>query len=91
MRDDKVHIKYVPTQVVTEFVRHLLKGAQGEPLDGILYRSSRARVDSGGHLADPEQCGPRERERPLPPNYLLLFSSVRYASPDELRYLWPAN
>jgi hypothetical protein len=39
-RDDRVHIKYVPTQVVTEFLR-TAKLPEGVKLDGIRYRSSR--------------------------------------------------
>ncbi len=38
-RDDRVHIEYVPTQVVTEYVRSTKIG--GERVDGIRYRSSR--------------------------------------------------
>lgn len=39
-RNDRVHIEYVPTQVVTEFVRiqHLKGGVA--PIDGILYTSA---------------------------------------------------
>jgi hypothetical protein len=39
-RDDRVHIEYVPTQVVTEFLR-TAKLPEGVKLDGIRYRSSR--------------------------------------------------
>lgn len=39
-RDDRVHIEYVPTQVVTEFLR-TTKLPEGVKLDGIRYRSSR--------------------------------------------------
>jgi hypothetical protein len=39
-RDDRVHIEYVPTQVVTEFLR-TTKLPEGAKLDGIRYRSSR--------------------------------------------------
>lgn len=38
-RDDRVHIEYVPTQVVTEYVR--TTKLDGQPFDGIRYRSSR--------------------------------------------------
>jgi len=38
-RDDRIHIDYVPTQVVTEYVRSA-RFSNG-PLDGIRYRSSR--------------------------------------------------
>lgn len=39
-RDDRVHIEYVPTQVVTEFLR-TAKLPERVKLDGIRYRSSR--------------------------------------------------
>jgi hypothetical protein len=39
-RDDRVHIEYVPTQVVTEFFRTMFKDHQGS-IDGIRYASSR--------------------------------------------------
>ena len=38
-RDDKVHINYVPTQVVTEFVRSRLTSG-GQRIDGIKYGSA---------------------------------------------------
>lgn len=38
-RDDRVHIKYVPTQVVTEFIRSQVT-VGGENVDGIMYESS---------------------------------------------------
>lgn len=34
------HIDYVPTQVVSEYLRHILK-ISGKSLDGIVYQSSR--------------------------------------------------
>jgi hypothetical protein len=40
-RDERQHIEYVPTQVFTEFVRHIMKGPGGAPIHGIRYRSSR--------------------------------------------------
>jgi hypothetical protein len=39
-RDDRIHIEYVPTQVVTEYVR-TAGIADGTKIDGIRYRSSR--------------------------------------------------
>ena len=38
-RDDRVHIEYVPTQVITEFVRSR-RLPDGRLVDGIKYRSS---------------------------------------------------
>ena len=39
-RDDRIHIEYVPTQVVTEYVRTSVV-IEGRSIDGIRYRSSR--------------------------------------------------
>jgi hypothetical protein len=39
-RDDRVHVEYVPTQVVTEFFRTVATQG-GSSIDGIVYRSSR--------------------------------------------------
>jgi hypothetical protein len=39
-RDDRIHIDYVPTQVITEYVRDAKLGGD-PPLDGIKYRSAR--------------------------------------------------
>jgi hypothetical protein len=39
-RDDRAHIEYVPTQVVTEYLRSVLRTEKGV-VEGIRYRSSR--------------------------------------------------
>jgi RES domain len=39
-RDDRVHVEYVPTQVVTEYVRTAIR-IKGRKVDGIRYSSSR--------------------------------------------------
>jgi hypothetical protein len=39
-RDDRIHIDYVPTQVITEYLRDATLDGDG-PLDGIKYRSAR--------------------------------------------------
>jgi HEPN/RES N-terminal domain 1/RES domain len=39
-RDDRVHVEYIPTQVVTEFLRTVVTW-NGNRIDGIRYRSSR--------------------------------------------------
>lgn len=46
-RNGKEHVEYVPTQVVTEFFRHIYQTGDGKRLDGIIYRSSR----EGGRIA----------------------------------------
>lgn len=40
-KDRRVHIEYVPTQIVTEFLKSCFKDQTGDPLRGILYPSSR--------------------------------------------------
>ena len=40
-RDDRVHVEYVPTQVVTEYVRSAVR-IKGRPVEGIRYASSRS-------------------------------------------------
>jgi hypothetical protein len=47
-RDDRVHLDYIPTQVVSEFFRCRFKERDGTRLDGILYPSAAA---SGGRNA----------------------------------------
>lgn len=57
-RIDSAHINYVPTQIVTEYFKHLFPQTEfGEKIDGILYPSSKA---SGAKciviFADSSQC-----------------------------------
>jgi hypothetical protein len=40
-KDGKEHIEYVPTQVVTEFFRHILTDSDGKHFDGLIYPSSK--------------------------------------------------
>jgi hypothetical protein len=41
VRDGREHIEYVPTQIVTEYIRHRFRTEDEEPLQGILYQSSK--------------------------------------------------
>ena len=41
-KDGKEHIEYVPTQIVTEYFRHVFKAGGPTPIDGIMYRSSQS-------------------------------------------------
>lgn len=58
-QEGSLHIEYVPTQVFTEFVRHLMKGPRGTSIDGMKYRSSKK---PGGNcyviFADSKNCLP---------------------------------
>lgn len=40
-RKDRSHIDYVPTQIVTEYFRHVFMTSDGRKLDGIAYPSSK--------------------------------------------------
>jgi hypothetical protein len=40
-KDGREHIEYVPTQIVTEYFRHVYKTPEGEPVQGILFMSAR--------------------------------------------------
>ncbi len=63
-RDDRVHVDYVPTQIVTEFVRTMIE-VDGHRIDGIRYDSSRREVGTALVLfADRDNCVLPEEERP---------------------------
>jgi hypothetical protein len=55
--DSSDHIEYVPTQIVTEYFRHIFRNDNGSVLDGLLYRSSQR---SGGEccvlFVENDQC-----------------------------------
>lgn len=56
-RDDRSHIDYVPTQVVTEYFRHIFKIGDDGKLDGIIYQSSKNSGEPAVVIfADNEQC-----------------------------------
>lgn len=40
-REQRPHIDYLPTQVVTEYVRTMMSADNDQPIEGVLYRSSR--------------------------------------------------
>ncbi len=48
-RDDRIHIEYVPTQVVTEWFRTRFNPGAGGPVEAVSYRS--ARKEGGVNLA----------------------------------------
>lgn len=45
-KDGTEHIEYVPTQVFTEYIRHLFRDRGGYPMDGIKYVSAKADQES---------------------------------------------
>jgi len=40
VRDERIHIEYVPSQVFTEYLRYIYRDTKGEKIDGIIYKSS---------------------------------------------------
>jgi hypothetical protein len=40
VRDEREHLEYVPTQIVTEYFRHVYEQEYGQRVDGITYRSA---------------------------------------------------
>lgn len=42
-KDGREHIEYIPTQIVTEYFRHIFLDKENEHIKGIIYRSSRRR------------------------------------------------
>lgn len=72
-KDDRVHIEYVPTQIVTEYFRTYMTDRKGHPIDGILYRSATA---TGGNcivlFVDNDEVDPEMRSELEPDNGFLL-------------------
>ena len=63
-RDNRVHIEYVPTQVVTEYVRTVVR-VRGQKVDGMRYHSSRRHAGTALVLfADQSHLILDESERP---------------------------
>jgi RES domain-containing protein len=48
-KDGREHIEYVPTQIISEYMRHRFRDNNDQPIDGVLYPS--ARNKSGCNLA----------------------------------------
>jgi len=57
-RDGLPHIEYVPTQVFTEFVRHIMKGPEKVPIHGIRYPSSKNGKSCYVIFATQDECLP---------------------------------
>ena len=56
-RDDRSHVEYVPTQIVTEYFRHIFRSDGNVKLDGIIYPSSKSSGNPAVVLfASSEQC-----------------------------------
>ena len=56
-RDDRSHVEYVPTQIVTEYFRHIFRTDNNLKLDGIVYPSSKPKGKPAVVLfANSRQC-----------------------------------
>jgi hypothetical protein len=56
-RADSAHIDYVPTQIVTEYFRHILSKDNPMKIDGVIYPSSKNKSHKAVVIfADNEQC-----------------------------------
>lgn len=65
-RDDRVHIDYVPTQVVTEYIRRVFRDRRGLPIQGLAFDS--AQVQGGRNIVlfiQQDQCVERGAPEPL--------------------------
>jgi HEPN/RES N-terminal domain 1/RES domain len=75
--DDRIHIDYVPTQIVSEYLR-LWFAPDGGDIDGVIFPSSRS---SGGRCAamfvDGEQCREQDEECPDADGLCLVLEGYR--------------
>lgn len=91
-RENEAHTEYVPTQVVTEYVRHHLRTPAGGQVDGILYRSSRKRESTALVIfAEAKDCGPRHDKHPWDREPYLDLMDVRQIKNEEILGLMAKN
>ncbi len=80
--DGREHIEYVPTQIVTEYFRRVFRTADGGPIDGLIYRSSR---NDGGRalvlFCENEQCVDAGYSGRLRDKLLMLVSVDHHVAP----------
>lgn len=82
-------IEYVPTQVVTEYVRRRMRTEGGKSLDGVRYKSSKL----GGGIAvvifaEQENCVPSESSFSFPEEQILKLESFHVLDPSEIASWW---
>lgn len=80
-RIDAAHIEYVPTQIVTEYFRHVFKYNDGRKIDGIIYPSSKNfESEAVVVFADSQQC---IEQNEIDSHALLRLNAVEYFDPKE--------
>lgn len=82
-RDDRIHVEYVPTQVVTEYFRSVFKTPDGSRLWGIRYSSSQHSGHASVVLFADQESLLREKEPdewfpPSDPWLALIAQEIRY-------------
>lgn len=63
IKDGREHFEYVPTQVVTEYIRYVLPEITKHSIDGIKYRSSIDQQDCFVIFATQDHCEDKGNER----------------------------
>lgn len=76
-RDNIEHIEYVPTQVLTEYVRYEMKNVFGGPFHGIIYPSSKTEELTYVIFADQRQCLATESIGMAGPLLNIVWGSLR--------------
>lgn len=96
VRDDRVHVEYVPTQVITEYIR-ALELPDGNQLDGIRYTSSRRPGHASlvlfadqGNLDFPASQDP-EGYFPSGDRWIKLKNRTNITVTSEMMEAWPTD
>lgn len=77
LRDDRIHIDYVPTQIVAEYFRHCFTTKNGEKLHGVIYPSSKDKGKSSIVLfANNSQCQDNNSGRRITDTQLLKMNKI---------------
>ena len=77
-RDGREHIEYVPTQIVTEYFRRVFRDADDQPINGLIYKSSKNGACNAFVLfCVNEQCVDAGYSGP-PEDKLLLLDAVEH-------------
>lgn len=85
--DDRVHIEYAPTQVVSEFIKSRFTDQNGNRVDGVLYPSSRRREGCNAvFFANRDNVeGIPSDTYPPPEKWLRLTASKTISVEDKIR------
>jgi hypothetical protein len=86
-KDGRIHIDYVPTQIVTEYFRTFLKDGKDVPIDGVMYRSTKTRMHCVALFADADAVapGPLGKNAKASPYMLQLASVVQHPRKRKVR------